>query len=252
MLGTDEYALFQTGSQPILADNQELIDSGNGTWSIRTGATFVGTDVNDKVTGTDGRDNIQGGGGHDWISGGAGRDTLSGGSGNDILLGGDGDDRLLDGGSGNDALDGGLGNDILVGGEGDDVLLGGAGNDTLTGGAGDDTFKWVSGDQGSAASPAVDHIKDFDVSHDVLDISDLLEGYSTGTTDVLKQYLSVGTTTDGSTTIEVHNSTTSSSPVVQTIVLDGMSYSDLTGSGSSSASDVLNHLIYSHLLNIDK
>nr|MBP8039157.1 type I secretion C-terminal target domain-containing protein [Aeromonadaceae bacterium] len=90
------------------------------------------------------------------------------------------------------------------------------------------------------------------VAHDVLDISDLLEGYSTGTTDVLKQYLSVGSTSDGSTMIEVHNSTTSSSPVVQTIVLDGMSYSELTGSGSSSASDVLNHLIDSHLLNIDK
>ena len=208
--------------------------------------------MNDKVTGTDGHDNIQGGGGHDWISGGAGRDTLSGGSGNDILLGGDGDDRLLDGGSGNDALDGGLGNDILVGGADDDVLMGGLGNDTLTGGDGNDTFKWVKGDQGSAASPAVDHVTDFDVAHDVLDISDLLEGYSTGTTDVLKQYLSVGSTSDGSTMIEVHNSTTSSSPVVQTIVLDGMSYSELTGSGSSSATDVLNHLINSHLLNIDK
>ena len=252
VLGTDEYALFQTGSQPILADNQELLDSGSGSWSIRTGATFVGTDVNDKVTGTDGHDNIQGGGGHDWISGGAGRDTLSGGSGNDTLLGGDGDDRLLDGGSGNDTLDGGLGNDILVGGADDDVLLGGMGNDTLTGGTGDDTFTWVKGDQGTTATPAVDHVTDFDVAHDVLDISDLLEGYSTGTMDVLKQYLSVGTSTDGSTTIDIHNSTATSSPVVQTIVLDGMSYSELTGSSGSTASDVLTHLIDNHLLNIDK
>ena len=130
--------------------------------------------------------------------------------------------------------------------------MGGLGNDTLTGGDGNDTFKWVKGDQGTTTSPAVDHVTYFDVAHDVLDISDLLEGYSTGTTYVLKQYLSVGTATDGSTMIEVHNSTTTSSPVVQTIVLDGMRYSDLTGSGSSSASDVLNHLIDAHLLNIDK
>ena len=40
--------------------------------------------------------------------------------------------------------------------------------------------------------------------------------------------------------------------VLALVVLDGMSYSELTGSGSSSATDVLNHLIDSHLLNIDK
>jgi large repetitive protein len=239
-----------------LADNQELIDSGTGTWSIRTGATFVGTDVNDKVTGTDGHDNIQGGGGHDWIDGGAGQDTLLGGAGNDTLLGGAGDDRLLDGGTGDDVLDGGLGNDILIGGDGDDVLLGGAGNDTLTGGAGKDIFSWQSGHQGTAASPAVDHVTDFNKSLDVLDISDLLDHDGSKTYDQLKSYLSIGSDTSN-VTIEIHDpaatqANASGAGVVEKIVLDGVHYSDLTGGSNSSAADVLNHLLTDHLLNIDK
>ncbi len=217
-------ALFQAGKSPTLTSLQDIVQDSDGDWVIRTGMEVTGTSGVDQITGSDGKDIIHGGAGADHLSGGGASDTL----------------------------DGGLGNDILVGGAGDDVLMGGLGNDTLTGGDGNDTFKWVKGDQGTTTTPAVDHVTDFDVAHDVLDISDLLEGYSTGTTAVLKQYLSVGSTTDGSTMIEVHNSTTTSSPVVQTIVLDGMSYSELTGSGSSTASDVLNHLIDNHLLNIDK
>lgn len=209
-------ALFQEGDAPTLGALDDLVKGTDGHWYIQSGVEYSAGSGDYTITATDGKD-------------------------------------IIHGNSGNDTIYGGLGNDILIGGNGDDLLLGGAGNDTLSGGAGNDTFKWVNGDQGTASVPAVDHVQDFDVSHDVLDISELLDGYSSSSSaSALKQYLSVSTTDDGSTAIEVHDSTKTTSSVVQTIVLDGMSYSDLTGSSSSTASDVLNHLIDAHLLTIDK
>ena len=89
-------------------------------------------------------------------------------------------DNLLVGTSGNDAL---------YGDSGDDILIGGEGNDILTGGAGSDIFVWNQEDVGVAATPAHDTVTDFDVAHDVLNLSDLLsdpsvphtiEGITTG------------------------------------------------------------------------
>lgn len=80
------------------------------------------------------------------------------------------------------------------------------------------------------------HVKNFDVSHDVLDISDLLEGYS-ARDDRCSQAVSVGGNHNGWLDHDRSPQLDSwLSPVVQTIVLDGMSYSDLTGSGSSTSS----------------
>ncbi|RMF46680.1 MAG: type I secretion C-terminal target domain-containing protein, partial [Deltaproteobacteria bacterium] len=58
---------------------------------------------------------------------------------------------------------------------------GGSGDDTLTGGIGADTFRWELGDQGSAGSPAIDTVTDFDPAAttsggDTLDLRDLLQG----------------------------------------------------------------------------
>ena len=59
----------------------------------------------------------------------------------------------------------------------DDTLIGGAGNDILTGGDGADLFVWNADDVGTAATPAVDTVTDFDASEgDVLDLADLLGG----------------------------------------------------------------------------
>ena len=151
VMGTDSFPLFQVGSQPNLADNQDLVDTGNGTWAIRTGATSTGTSGHDRITGTDGRDTISGGEGNDQLNGGAGKDTLNGGN-------------------------------------GDDTLIGGSGNDTMTGGLGVDTFQWSLADKGTTTNPAHDVITDFKtgVGGDVLDLRDLLQGENSGN---LTQYL---------------------------------------------------------------
>ncbi|APE29534.1 hypothetical protein BOX17_00305 [Halomonas aestuarii] len=82
---------------------------------------------------------------------------------------------------GND-LSGTSGDDSLFGLEGDDTLTGGQGDDVLAGGLGADTFAWSfadnSGDQGTAGSPAVDLVTDFNLNEvsegDVLQLNDLL------------------------------------------------------------------------------
>ncbi|MBY5927230.1 MULTISPECIES: VCBS domain-containing protein [unclassified Halomonas] len=100
----------------------------------------------------------------------------------------DGGADTLKGGEGDDVLIGGGGNDTLHGEDGDDLLLGGAGDDLLLGGLGADTFAWVLGDQGEAGAAADDVIADFHVAAagtapgtdpeaDVLDLSDLLQGF---------------------------------------------------------------------------
>ncbi|WP_421182435.1 type I secretion C-terminal target domain-containing protein [Aeromonas enteropelogenes] len=150
---------------------------------------------------TSGNDILTGGDQDDFILGLAGDDILSGSGGNDRLEGGDGNDTL-DGGSGNDILLGGKGDDILIGGDGHDLLIGGLGSDTMTGGADSDTFKWVAGD----ADGSTDTITDFTLGKlsdggDVLDLSDLLVGVPTGSSNedlatVLDNYLQFDTTTN--------------------------------------------------------
>jgi len=102
--------------------------------------------------------------------------NLSAGAGG-FALGGSAANDTLTGGSDADNLSGGAGNDTLYGLAGNDILSGGNGNDILIGGAGVDTFVWELGDQGTAGSPALDTISDFnnnESDHDVLDLSDLL------------------------------------------------------------------------------
>jgi Ca2+-binding RTX toxin-like protein len=74
---------------------------------------------------------------------------------------------------GHDRLDGGDGDDSLFGHSGDDVLDGGAGNDTLSGDGGADRFVF------DAIGGGIDASTDFD-SGDVLDIGNMLTGFSAG------------------------------------------------------------------------
>ncbi|MCG9748070.1 Ig-like domain-containing protein [Shewanella sp. Isolate8] len=148
-----------------------------------------------------------------------GNDILAGNQGNDILFGQGGNDELH-GGSGDDMLLGGHGSDMLIGGAGEDILIGGLGDDTLTGGSGKadseaDTFVWQQGDTGT------DHITDFDINQDKLDLSDLLQGENGGN---LEDYLHF-TVDNGSTTIEIDAN--NDGHVDQTIVLDGVDLSHL-------------------------
>lgn len=100
----------------------------------------------DVVRGTDGGDIVNGGAGHDFLNGEKGNDTLSGGEDSDFLFGG-------------------YGNDILNGDSGNDILTGGKGNDVLTGGEGYDIFAFDKKSQ-------KDIITDFDVTQDLIDLSD--------------------------------------------------------------------------------
>ncbi|MEK8047164.1 type I secretion C-terminal target domain-containing protein, partial [Ideonella margarita] len=95
IIGTDEFALFAPGDVPTLAANQDIVEtSTNGTYAIRTGKDYTGTDTAEKIVGSDGKDTIRGGGGNDNINGGDGSDYIEGGKGNDVLTGGLGGDTF--------------------------------------------------------------------------------------------------------------------------------------------------------------
>lgn len=145
---------------------------------------------------------------NDWVVGATSADTLTGSAGqDDTIIGRAGDDTLsglggadtLSGDAGADNLYGGDGDDQLNGGSGDDILYGGDGFDVLIGGTGSDTFVFES----SSSFNDVDLVKDFDSSEgDIIDISDLLDGYYTEGVDNLADFVSL--TDDGThTTIAV-------------------------------------------------
>jgi serralysin len=141
--------------------------------------TFFGTNASehvhgrstrDLVVGFGGNDHMRGNAGNDIMDGSHGSDTLYGDRGRDILFGGTLEDRLY-GGVGNDGMVGGRGEDVLFGGAGNDILIGSEGRDALRGGAGFDVFRFFS--VKDSRPDARDVIKDFDPSHDWIDVSDI-------------------------------------------------------------------------------
>ncbi|HIF9310624.1 TPA: Ig-like domain-containing protein, partial [Photobacterium damselae] len=161
-----------------------------------------------------------------------GNDHISGGKGNDILIG--------DGG--NDTLDGGLGDDLLDGGLGSDFLIGGAGSDIFT---------WSEHTLAAKASTnnmPVDHIKDFTIGEDKIDLTDILdESNNTAIDDLLKhvdaKIQDVSKDNKDDIVLTVHNDDSSKQT---TIVLDDFaSHSDLTGITSSN--EIVQHLFNDHV-----
>ncbi|MBT1445440.1 VCBS domain-containing protein [Shewanella sp. JM162201] len=149
----------------------------------------------------------------DTVNLGSGNDTVNGGEGNQVVYGGGGNDLLI-GGEGIDGLRGGSGDDTLIGGLGDDVLRGDGGNDVLRGDGGSDIFVWKAGETGT------DHIIDFNVNEDKLDLSDLLQGEENGN---LEDFLSFSFG-NSSTTIEIDAN--KDGVIDQRIVLDGVDLRD--------------------------
>ncbi|SUI91498.1 retention module-containing protein [Shewanella morhuae] len=98
-------------------------------------------------------------------------------------------------------------------GEGNDTLIGGLGDDILRGDSGADTFVWRYGD----ADNSTDHITDFNVNEDKLDLSDLLQGE---TTNNLDSYLNFSLNSSGSTVIDIDGN--KDGVFEQHIVLDGV------------------------------
>lgn len=218
--GTDEVRSSVTWTLGSDFENLTLTGSDINGVGNTLGNTMTGSAGANSLSGLAGNDVIRGGLGNDVLDGGDGNDTLDGGSGADTMTGGIGDDiflvdSLIDvvsesaaggfdtvqttvsytlgaelenlvlagssvihgtGNSGANILTGNAVGNSLNGGSGNDTLDGGAGNDLLTGGLGADIFLFSAASLGG-----IDTMTDFSIAqHDVLDISDLLIGY-TGT-----------------------------------------------------------------------
>ena len=218
--GTDEVRSSVTWTLGSDFENLTLTGSDINGVGNTLGNTITGSSGANSLSGLGGNDVIRGGLGNDVLDGGDGNDTLDGGSGADTMTGGIGNDiflvdSLIDvvsesaaggvdtvqttvsytlgaelenltltgssvihgtGNSGANILTGnGVGNS-LNGGSGNDTLDGGAGNDLLTGGLDADIFLFSTASLGG-----IDNLTDYSIAqHDVLDVSDLLIGY-TGT-----------------------------------------------------------------------
>lgn len=149
----------------------------------------------------------------------SGNDVITGTINNDTLYGGAGSDSL-DGKEGNDLLFGGSGVDTLHGGTGDDTLIGGLGSDILVGGDGADKFVWKSGD----ADRSTDHITDFTIGQDKLDLADVLNN-SAG--ESLDNYLHFSKDGDNAVLqVFSHGDGNPSTTPDVTIIMDGLGSSD--------------------------
>ncbi|KKD58306.1 hypothetical protein RN22_21870 [Grimontia sp. AD028] len=156
---------------------------------------------------------------------------------NTTELTGDENANLLVGRDESDSLQGNGGNDILDGGLGEDLLIGGAGDDELTGGEGRDVFQFLRGD---ADSLATDTLTDFDVSMDVLDLSDLLDGLNN---ESIEDYLVSLSDKEGKATLTVGLEGEADS---QVIVFENKSLDQLSqdlGISGSSGSEILGKMI---------
>ncbi|WP_157534165.1 Ig-like domain-containing protein, partial [Moritella sp. JT01] len=188
-------------------NNSGANDQAEVTFEEVSGATITGGEFDEILLGGDNADTLIGNAGDDSLVAGAGDDDLSGGIGDDLLMGQEG-------------------GDTLSGGADDDILIGGAGNDILTGGTGIDTAVWLDGDQGTEQAPAVDHITDFNINEDKLDLSDLLQSVNSGELDDYLDF-SFATATGGTvtTTINIHTEGAGSA-VSQVIILDSVDLRD--------------------------
>ncbi|NQZ13895.1 MAG: S8 family serine peptidase [Alphaproteobacteria bacterium] len=180
--GSDGDKLYGDAGDDTLYGNSgfDALYGGAGNDTLDGGAQndrLYGQADNDTLNGGLGDDLLDGGLGHDLLIGDIGNDRAYGGTGNDTVTGGLGNDRLY-GNDGNDRLEGGDGTDYLYAGSGIDVLLGGAGADRFYGDAGQDTFGLT--DLGTG----VDRLYNMTQGEDIINITDLLTGYTHGTDDI--------------------------------------------------------------------
>ncbi|MDD2728998.1 DUF5801 repeats-in-toxin domain-containing protein [Malikia sp.] len=146
----------------------------------------------------------------------------------------------------------------LTGSSSNEILIGGQGNDTLTGDLGADVFKWQLGDQATIATPAVDHVVDFDpTEQDALDLRDLLTGEhgTEGADWNLGAYLNFGTE-GGKLALLVDPDGAGSGGVTQKIVFDNFSSTTdlglvLSGYSGATDADLIKKLVEQGNLKLD-
>lgn len=197
----DTFVVNVGGSGPAPINGTAGDDTINGTSGDDTINGLAG---NDTLNGLAGVDTINGGDGKDKIDGGTGADLMTGGSGDDVYFAENTDDSVIElAGGGKDEVNAyinyilapnvenlrlrnanpldGTGNDLansifgnsainhIDGGDGNDTILGSGAGDFLTGGAGADLFDYDA--LGDSRGTGVDHILDFTVGQDRIDLS---------------------------------------------------------------------------------
>ena len=208
--GNDTVLTDVTG-YTLAANVENLVLRG----TVANGSGNTGDNV---ITGNASSNSLAGSDGNDTLDGGAGNDTLNGGLGDDVFIvdsssdvvteaSGQGSDTVLSsaaftlatnvenltltgssnnfglGNASNNILTGNSGDNNLSAGTGNDTLDGGGGADTLTGGGNSDTFTFKA-----ATFGGVDTVTDFTSGsgNDVLDVHDILIGYSGTVTDFMR------------------------------------------------------------------
>jgi Ca2+-binding RTX toxin-like protein len=205
--GGNDKIYGNSGNDTLIGDGgNDVLFGGTGNDQLFGGAdndTLYGGSGNDILDGGEGNDKLYGGSGDDLLWASAGNDTYNGGSGFDTVdfsrLGGRLDidlsthvARNIDptsntvlatskitsvekviGTGGNDSFKGSSGDNTLDGGAGNDTFRGLSGADAFTGGQGTDTFTWFKKD---VADGKMDHVTDFEVGADKLDLFDFLKG----------------------------------------------------------------------------
>ena len=102
----------------------------------------------------------------------------------------------------------------IIGGSANDTLYGGAGADLFTGGKGADIFHF-----GVNANGAVDTVTDFSVAqHDVLNIADMLVGYSK-TQSSIDDFVQLTTNSTGQTVVTVDRDGTGTAYAPQAVII---------------------------------
>ena len=201
--GTNEFYGGEGNDFFNVAGGNDTIDGGGGSRDeIRYLNSENAVEV-DLLAGTvdEGRDGsvedtlvsieyVVGSQGNDLITGDLSANRIQGWHGDDVVYGGGGHDNLS-GNNGDDTLYGDAGNDRIYGQDGDDILYGGTGIDRLFGGADADTFVFRAAD----LDGSTDVIGDFSLGqNDVIDISDILTGYTQGV-DAITDFVQI--TNDG-------------------------------------------------------
>ena len=169
-ISEDTYYWFN-GAEWLLGDENGLLSPDAGL-DTAPGA-LLGTNFDDVLTDTGAPNEIYGFFGDDIVEARKGDDTIFGGSGKafdytifdiEMVTGGQGGDRIEAGDGPAVTLDGQGGDDRIIGGDRGDTLIDGSGADKLRGNGGADTFVMVAdGDR--------DLIRDFEVGHDRIDVS---------------------------------------------------------------------------------